>query len=247
MQIGRKRLLAVTLTGVSLLAVLVGTVWLLGSQNAAKLPVCVPATSDSELYALWPDDLDMATEAAIADAIVIGCVQGAQAAAKGVKLSKERRAELKSEDYTDTEIDAWVGFEDYVVHTRSVFAISEVLKGDYAPGDTVEVRHRGGVYEGHKTSADGFPQLRPGRDYVLFFGMAFNGEYEVVDAWEVHQGTATSSLGGRTRSMPLEDLVVLIRQHADDPNPFIAAESAAVPEPAPFTVPTVEASRTTAP
>jgi len=250
MRIGRERLPAVTLISVSLLAILLGGVWLLGSQNATEPPVSASATSDSELNALWPDDLDMATEAAIADAIVIGRVQGAQTAAKGVKLSKERRTELKSQGYTDAEIDAWLGFEDYVVHTRSVFAIGEVLKGDYAPGDTVKVRHRGGVYEGHKTSAEGFPQLHPGREYVLLIGMAFNGEYEVVDAWEIHQGMATSSLGGRTRSMSLEELVALIKQHANYPNPFAVsetAESTTAPEPAAAATPADEASQTTAP
>lgn len=229
----------------ALAAVLGGLFWFVGGREAAELPAGVAVSSESTVEASFAE-LDVPTWTALADAIVIGRVQGAQTASKGVKLSRERRAELRSEGYTDAEIDSWVGFEESLVYTTSVVRISETLKGDLT-GETVEVRHRGGVYGGHKTSAEGFPQLLPGREYVLVLGWTFDGAYQVAYAYEISKDVATSTLGGKTESWPLDELVALIKQHADDPNPFTAAESTTTPEPAPAAEPAYEASQTTAP
>lgn len=236
--------------GVAVLTVLGGALWLLGTREAVESPVSAPVSSGSTADAMWPADLDIATEVAITDVCVIGRVQGAQSSFKGVTLSKERRTELRAEGYTDAVIDSWVEFEDFVVYTRSEFRISETLKGDFSPGDTVEVRHRGGVYQGETSLASDFAQLQPGREYVVLLSMTFDGDYEVADAWEVQNGIATSTLSGRVRSMSFDELIELIRQHANDPSPFTVAEaveSTTAPEPAPVAAPADETSQTTAP
>jgi hypothetical protein len=234
--------------GAAVLGVIGGAVWLLGSHEPDEIPVAAPVSTGSRLQASFLQ-FDVPTWAAYAEVIVIGRVQATQSSSRGVTLSKSRRAQLRAEGYTDSEVDSWVRFEESIVHTTSVVRISEMLKGDLA-GDTVEVRHRGGVYGGHKTTADGFPQLLPGREYLLVLARTFDGAWEVANAYEISKGVATSTMGGRIEGWPLDDLVALIRQHVNDPNPFAVAETAestTAPEPSPAAAPADEASHTTAP
>lgn len=168
-------------------------------------------------------ELDLPGSIASADLIVLGSVARELPSRRGLAVSTEARARLKSMGRSDAEIDSQAQeFRDWV-YTPSVFQIEQVLKGEFSQA-TVEIRNVGGSADGVTLKSDDFPQVAGGGQRIVFLGTTWDGTYEPLAVYRVQSGMASTRDQGRKENMPVDELLATIEKHRNDPSPFKAAE-----------------------
>lgn len=217
---GRRSATAILLCGLIAAVGIGGFAWFASTRDTpgpadSSRPVRTTTTVQAEFLAM-----DLPMSIASADAIVVGRVDGKQWTSRGVQMSEWGRARQRGLGYSDADIEEQVSLFEHYVFTRSRFKIDRTLKGAL-PDGVVEIWCVGGEFEGHRLEALGYPQLRPGRQYVVFLGRGFDGAYGPTAVYEVRGGRATTTDQGRNDDMPVEELFAIIEEHKDDPFPWV--------------------------
>jgi len=217
-QPARSRLMLVTVAALGLAAVAFGAsaLW----RNSGAQPADGPVQGNAAATFV---QLDLPDAVANADVIVLGTVVRDLPSERGIRLDAAMREQLRADGRTDSEIDDRVGeFSDWV-YTTSVVAAEDVLKGDCATG-TIEVRNIGGEVAGYVFKADGFPRLVVGEREIVFLGLAWDGTYEPLAVYSIRGESASTTDQGRDDTIPVSELLGIIRSHGGDSMPMTPAE-----------------------